>query len=498
MVDAMTMPRLPQLRVVHASDIHFGASHRFQPPITPSNNRPPSRGYPELSASILADLKRIEGEHPAWGAHQNNPLILALTGDLTDRASTDEFDQAAALVTAFRAGPVLGSQLTRETTFIVPGNHDAIYDEADAGRRWFPYSDFYESVQGHHCRPAQAFELTRVIDRIDTHGFVVAEVNTCFDIQKGTTEENRGHIDPDAIDRLRETLTAIPRDRLDRSIRIAMMHHHPVVLPALAEPGRGYDAVVNAQMLLAVFRDFGFHLLLHGHKHFPHTFSYDATCAWTSEPSPPMMVVAGGSAGSTGLPDADGATNTYNMIAVKWNPDGKQGRIRVETRGLVRFDERRVALVPGRWHWRTLRVVDRIIATEPPPFASPFSRRPYDHSVDEEGEKFRTNEYEKTRGNMLVAEVLPSLEPEQAYEVSLRVTPHRVTTRKVPTRVEWSPGPSFTDVVCCDLANNPSFGARFSYWDSMLVRATLHFDDSAPVHTSVYAHLPGWREPPVI
>lgn len=103
MVDAMTMPRLPQLRVVHASDIHFGGSHRFQPPITPSNNRPPSRGYPELSASILADLKRIEGEHPAWGAHENNPLILALTGDLTDTASTGEFEQAAALVSAFRA-----------------------------------------------------------------------------------------------------------------------------------------------------------------------------------------------------------------------------------------------------------------------------------------------------------------------------------------------------------------------------------------------------------
>lgn len=491
------MPRLPQLRVVHASDIHFGASHRFQPPVTPSNNRPPSRGYPELSAAILADLEQVEDDHPAWEAHPDNPVILALTGDLTDTASAAEFEQAAALVSAFRAGPVLGSQLTPETTFIVPGNHDAVYDQPDAARRWFPYCDFYENLQSHRCRPAQAYELTRVIDRIDTHGFLVAEVNTCFDIQKGTPEENRGHVDPSAVDRLRDTLSAIPRARLDGSIRIALMHHHPVVLPSLAEPGRGYDAVVNAQMLLAVFRDFGFHLLLHGHKHFPHTFSYDATCAWTLEPSPPMMVVAGGSAGSTGLPDAEGATNTYNLISIKWNPSARHGRVRVETRGLVRYDERRVALSPGRWHWRTLRVVDRIIATEVPPRTALSSVRPFDPAADQEGENFRMGEYAKTHGNMLVAEVLPSLEPDQAYEVNLRVTPHRISNRKIPRKVEWSPGPSFSDVVCCEFGSNPNFSARFSYWDSMLVRATLHFEDVPPVHTSVYAHLPGWREPPV-
>lgn len=450
-----------------------------------------------MADSILADLEQLDGQHPAWDAHDNSPLILALTGDLTDTASPPEFQQAAAMISSFQAKPILGTRLTRETTFVVPGNHDAIYDQADAGRRWFPYCEFYENVQGFRCKPAEAFELTRVIDRISSQALLVAEVNTCFDVRKGTDEENRGHVDPAAIDRLRDTLGAIPRDRLDGSIRIALMHHHPVVLPALAEPGRGYDAVVNAQMLLAVFRDFGFHLLLHGHKHFPHTFSYDATCAWTAEPSPPMMVLAAGSAGSDGLPDAEGATNTYNMIAVKWNPNARHGRIRVETRGLVRHNRHRVPLTPGKWHWRTLRVVDRIIATESSSPVPRYTRRPYGSPLDEGGEAFRTTEYAKTRGNMLVAEVLPSLDPEQAYEVHLRVTPHRLASRVIPSRVEWSPGPSFRDVVCCSQADNPNFSARFSYWDSMLVRATLYFDDGEPVHTAVYAHLPGWREPQI-
>ena len=51
-----------------------------------------------------------------------------------------------------------------------------------------------------------------------------------------------------------------------------MVHHHPILLPTLAEPGRGYDAINGAQHLLTMLHRYGFHVLLHGHKHYPHTF----------------------------------------------------------------------------------------------------------------------------------------------------------------------------------------------------------------------------------
>jgi hypothetical protein len=49
-----------------------------------------------------------------------------------------------------------------------------------------------------------------------------------------------------------------------------------VVLPSLAEPDRGYDAILGSQLLLDLLKRYDFHVLLHGHKHYPHTFSYDA------------------------------------------------------------------------------------------------------------------------------------------------------------------------------------------------------------------------------
>jgi hypothetical protein len=47
---------LQQVRIVHVSDTHFGARHRFQAPLPPDGERPPSRGFPSMADSILRDL----------------------------------------------------------------------------------------------------------------------------------------------------------------------------------------------------------------------------------------------------------------------------------------------------------------------------------------------------------------------------------------------------------------------------------------------------------
>lgn len=483
-------PHLVQARIIHVSDLHFGETHRFQPDRTPDADRPSARGYRSLAQSIRADVESLAGQHRWLSAHDSCPLAVAVTGDLTNTASVAEFEQVKAFLGHLRGEAIAGAIVDESSMFVVPGNHDVIYDEVDPGRRWYPYCEFYQEVFGHTCRPRHAHDLTRVRDFSEQRRLIIAEVNTAFDVRKGSPDEKRGQVAAEDIDRLRDQLSAIPESSLSGSIRIALMHHHPVVLPALAEPGRGYDAVVNSQTLLAVLRDFGFHLVLHGHKHYPHTFSYDPLCAWTLDPALPMVVVSGGSAGCRSLPDADGATNTYNAIAIKWFPEGHQARILVETRGLVRHDERRIPLSPGKWYWRTLRIVDRVIRREPQVRVVVPATREFSEITDAPATSSREHIYKSTRGNMLVAEVYPSLDPDQCYDVRVRIVPHRHDDRVIPMRVEWSCGPNFPKVVTCERGEDEEFSATFSYWDSMLVCATLHFEDGDAKQAHIYAHIP--------
>lgn len=62
----------------------------------------------------------------------------------------------------------------------------------------------------------------------------------------------------------------------------------------LAEPKEGYSALVNSNALLEHLREYGFQLVLHGHKHMPFTFWYDPTCAWIGNNAYPLTVAAGG------------------------------------------------------------------------------------------------------------------------------------------------------------------------------------------------------------
>jgi hypothetical protein len=56
---------------------------------------------------------------------------------------------------------------------------------------------------------------------------------------------------------MQERLEAIDPERLKSAIRIALIHHHPVLIPDLVEAGRGYDAVHHSAALLTTFASSG-------------------------------------------------------------------------------------------------------------------------------------------------------------------------------------------------------------------------------------------------
>jgi 3',5'-cyclic AMP phosphodiesterase CpdA len=490
-------PEWPQLRILHLSDLHFGEKHISRPEFRDGA----TAGIPKLAELLIDDLKVVVQESEWSGVvdpdlrkiESQIPVILVVSGDLTQVASRPEFEEALSFLSRLTETDVLGRPIGRDWTFVVPGNHDVVFSQADANTRFQQYCSFYnEFFDG--VRPAalphRPIDLSRVHVRKEA-GVVLAEVNCCMYVQKDTPDQSRGQIDPASIASLETQLEALDGATLAQCFRIAMLHHHPVLLPAFIEPGRGIDAVLNARSLLSLLRQYQFHLVLHGHKHFPQVFSYDPDSVWApSADSLPQLIVAGGSCGSQELPGGTAACNTYNMITAKWLPESQQARVRVVTRGLQRTG-RAGPLDPHHWKWRTLGVIDRSLSpfrTVPNPVAPKVS-----HGVDPAAERKRRETYEALRYYLPVVDVSPSLAPGQEYEARAWIVRHErpdgVASYDPPVKVVWSAGKFFAVQTCLRTVDT-NFCASFHYWGPMLLQAQLHFADGYVAEGHVYARLP--------
>jgi len=493
-----------QLTIVHLSDLHFGARHRFQPPIPPDGHPAIAKGWPKLLDLLQRDWMggtfadrgpppTPSGFPPAVAANglpePNSRVVVALTGDLTEMASDTEFADAKAFAVGCTKSMITGWSMQPQDLFIVPGNHDLQWDKKTLEGRWLPYCHLHGTLTGAHVDPASPQQLTRIIDQ-SADGLIVAEINSCAFIERGV--ENRGQVDQAAIAALRDQLDRIDTKARDGAIKVALMHHHPVHLPGLAESNEGYSALVNSNALLERLRDYGFHLILHGHKHTPYTFWYDPACAWVSNKAYPLMIASGGTAGSTELAGVPGATNTYNMITLRWDPLLRRVRIHVETRGLATTRADNSPLDPDQWHWRTLRVNDRHfeLPRDTPAKEGATSRQPTPAELDAL-EKPRQAAMLATRRNYPVVEILPSLDPVQGNEARVRIEGQvRAKDYQAPTRVEWWAGTAFEKVIDVKREDDPTFGARFTYWGPMLIQARLHWPNGESAEAHVFAPLP--------
>lgn len=309
-------------------------------------------------------------------------------------------------------------------------------------------------------------------------------------MEKGKPDQDRGNLDVKQLQAVENKLDAIDPGRLNSAIRIAIIHHHPVLIPPLAEAGRGYDAVHNSGKLLTILRKYGFHLILHGHKHNPFTFTDDTQSAFLDCDHQPILIVAGGSVASTNLPESPRACNCYNRITVKWHFQARQSRILVQTRGLTVFNTDGTEQLPDKWKWHTLRIDDRrFIAGDvaPRPMTKTFPR--FSPTKLKKDELKRQARYLQSRGNMPVVEVMPSMIPGQAYEARVWIVGHKRRHQDIPARVIWSCGKNFGTVPISQ-KEDEHFCAIFNYWGPMLVQARLEFSDGSSELVQVYARMP--------
>ena len=471
-----------QVSILHLSDLHFdavGSAHRFRPGVTPSGDFAEEEDFPSLAGALIKDLRRRRRDHP---------VLLAVTGDLTDKASAADYAAAETFLRDLTSAPVLGRQVSLREVFTVPGNHDVGWDKTGADR-WAPYCAFRRSLFGEDLDPVDPDAMTRLHDRSADLGLLVVEVNSSVFVAKGTADAERGRISTAALKRLDDALTDVAGVE---AIRIVLMHHHPVLLPAFGEPSRGYDSIINGGKLLSILRKHGFHVVLHGHKHYPFTFSYDASCPWLKS-APPMLILAGGSASARELPlGVQAASNTYNELTIKWHPSAGDGRVRVATRKLVTFDETGEELLPQDWRWVALRTTYHSLRASPRvPRAGKTRLVPFKQGRGVTAEKKRRELYETLRGNMPVAEITPSMDSTEGYDARVWIEPHkRLRKQDIPVQVEWSCGPQFR-LACCQAPENPNFAVTLSYHGPMLVQARLLFSDGSRAAGYVYLRIPG-------
>ena len=375
--------------------------------------------------------------------------------------------------------------------FIVPGNHDIDITSADDAKRWGLFCGLMSSVYSRPYRPTSPLDLVELHDR-PTDGYCVLTLNSVRHTQKGTDDENRGQMDEEQLKKVHDLLSKRATEIRHR-IRIALIHHHPVLIPQLVET-RGYDAVLRSGHLLNVLHKYGFHLILHGHKHWPCSFTSDARSAYDQAPVAPLLVVSGGSVGSTALPSGQDS-NCYNRISVRWNAGTDEVRMRVETRGLTKRDDTGQELPRSLWRWDTLRVDDRSFyrgASAPLVHQDKIVRESHPLN-DDEDESSRQKEYRRLRDNMLVAMTRPSFLPGQKYEVVFWVIEHKskdlTRRREVPKSVTWSGGICFSrKTVLRD--NDLRFAAFYNYYGPMLIRAEISFDDGRKETAFIYAPIP--------
>jgi 3',5'-cyclic AMP phosphodiesterase CpdA len=230
--------------LVHLSDLHFG---RVDP--------------------VLLDPLRVL-------VHEIAPDVVVVSGDLTQRAKSEEFEEARAWLDTL-PGPQI----------IVPGNHDiSLYN---VFRRFAKPLERYKRYITDDLNPVY------VDDEIAVLGVNTARSLTFKD----------GRVNKEQVAKIREQLGG-----LDPKITRVVVTHHPFDLPDNFEEG---DLVNRAPMAMQVFAECGVDVLMAGHLHASHAGN-TAERYKISEYA--ALVVQAGTATST---RGRGEVNSFNVVRIE-------------------------------------------------------------------------------------------------------------------------------------------------------------------------------------
>ena len=194
---------------------------------------------PEVLRELFKDLKRQAPDH------------VAVTGDLTNIALPQEFEEAAQLLAEL--GPP-------EWVSLVPGNHDA-YVPVPRAEGWDRWSEYMVSDDTLDERVSAAAPLPAPTDdefpTVRIRG-PLALVGACSAVPTPRGYAS-GRIGAGQLERLASTLAELRA----RELCCVVLIHHPVTDAGFTARRR----LTDADALREVIRNVGADLVLHGHGH---------------------------------------------------------------------------------------------------------------------------------------------------------------------------------------------------------------------------------------
>jgi len=230
--------------LVHLSDLHFG----------------------KVDDKLLDPLRDL--------VHKLAPDVVVVSGDLTQRAKSEQFEQARAWLDTL-PGPQI----------IVPGNHDiSLYN---VFRRFLQPLARYKRYITDDLDPIYVDEEIAVLG-----------VNTA----RSLTFKD-GRVNKEQIAEIRQQLDGLPQD----IVRI-IVTHHPFDLPATNDDD---DLVDRAPMAMRAFAECGVDVLLSGHMHISHAGNTSDRYRLSEYAA---LVVQAGTATST---RGRGEVNSFNVVRVE-------------------------------------------------------------------------------------------------------------------------------------------------------------------------------------
>ncbi|MGA9771629.1 MAG: metallophosphoesterase family protein [Blastocatellia bacterium] len=228
-------------KILHFSDIHFGAPQA-----------------PNWAEALLAQIEAIK------------PTVVAVSGDLTQRARTAQFREARAFLDRVNA-PLI----------VVPGNHDVpLWNVVD---RFFSPLKKYKRWITSDLNPTYEDDELLMMGLDSTRSFTI----------KG------GVIDSSDLKSVRQRLCMPASDKFK-----ALVTHHPLVQP----PGFEHeDTVGGVKRALKLFAECGVDMVLTGHLHESHITMHE-------QAGHRILLVQAGTAASLRGRGSERLKNSFNLV----------------------------------------------------------------------------------------------------------------------------------------------------------------------------------------